>query len=776
MKFSIFPSAKSSQGNICTHERYLETANSDWLLRLCNDIAAEEDSEKRAELKKKLPVVTWQAYFAGKRVNKEAQPSGLFMLDIDHVDKPGKLFAEKVVRHIKELGIVYVGATASRHGLRIVAKCLPTLHTIEECQRWLASNLKVEFDGVCKDWARCSFLVHDSYTYFMDAKAIWQEEPAEGTVYAGGLNPVQENAEMSKMLQEAEKPTNAAEDTQQATGVDQREGLFGGSDTYKGVPYAQICKEWLEATGGEPTQGERNTRVFQLALRMRYICDFNEATLARILPDYGMKREEVAQIAHSALGMSRAGQMPRDLEDVLKNIDRRIKLGVGKEDEEVPEIITDAYKMPQMPPIIKEWVDNAPDDFKAAVALCQLPILGTLASRLRGKYLDGQVHSPSFLVSLEAAQASGKSFMVKMAESELAQIIEHDELERSKEREYSERAAEMKMLNIKVTVENKDQILGTKPKAIVRYVPATMSTTKLLMRMDNAQGLHLFALAEEVDTVVKAFKRSFSSYSDLLRVAFDNGLYGQDYASDNSFSGTLRLYYNMLCSGTPKAMCRMYPDVEDGTTSRVLFVTLPDQFGKPLPVWTPFSDEQQQSIDINLVRLNEISIQGSEVMPEHVMNMDFLNKALDAWLVAQKQEAVRTNDRTRDIFCRRAAVVGFRAGLIAYYLWGEDRRRSTKNRTCKFAIWVANCMLNQHLLRFNIKQTHSNVNQWEEVYNALPDEFTRDEVEQKLREFGVESTVKFVLYKWRLGNIIEETQKGRTASGQKASLKFKKIH
>lgn len=775
MKFSCFKSPKAQKGRECTREVYLEMSNSEELLQLCNDIAAEKDAEKRAQLKKELPVITWQAYFEGKRVNNEAQPSGLFMLDIDHVDKPGKLFAEKVAGRLEELGIVYVGMTASRHGLRIVAKCLPTLHSIEECQKWLASNLKVEYDGVCKDFARCSFMVHDSYTYYMDAKAIWQEEPAVGTVYAGGKNPVQENAEMAEMLQNAEKPTATPSD-QRAKVVDQREGLFGGSDTYKGVPYEQIAKEWLESTGGEPTQGERNTRVFQLALRMRYITDFNEATLARVLPDYGMSRAEVAQIAHSALGMSRAGNMPRDLEDVLKNIDKRIKLGEGKDDEEVPDIITDSYKLPIMPPIIKEWVDNAPEDFKAAVALCQLPILGTLASRLRGKYLDGKIHSPSFLVSLEAAQASGKSFMVQMAESELAQIIEHDEEERAKEREYSEKAAEMKMLNIKVTVENKDDILGTKPKSIVRYVPATMSTTKLLMRMANAQGLHLFALAEEVDTVVKAFKRGFSSYSDLLRVAFDNGLYGQDYASDNSFSGTLRLYYNMLCSGTPKAMRRMYPDVEDGTTSRVLFVTLPDQFGKPLPVWLPFTEEQQQNIDINLVRLNEISIQGNDVMPEHEMNMAFLNKALDAWLVAQKQEAVRTNDRTRDIFCRRAAVVGFRAGLIAYYLWEEGKSRSVKNRTCKFAIWVANSMLNQHLLRFNIKATHSNVNQWEEAYNKLADEFTRDDVEKVLKETGVESSVKFVLYKWRLGNIIEEVQKGRTASGQKAALRFKKIH
>ena len=184
MRFSIFKNAKAQKGQECTYERYLEVANSAELLRLCNDIAAEENADKRGELKKGLPVVTWQAFFPNRRVSKEAEPSGLFMLDIDHVENPYQLYSEKIAGRVKELGIVYCGMTASRHGVRIVAKCLPTLKSIEECQRWLAANLKVEFDGVCKDWARCSFLVHDSYTYFMDAKGIWQEEAKEGTVYS----------------------------------------------------------------------------------------------------------------------------------------------------------------------------------------------------------------------------------------------------------------------------------------------------------------------------------------------------------------------------------------------------------------------------------------------------------------------------------------------------------------------------------------------------------------------------------------------------------------
>jgi hypothetical protein len=184
-KFSIFRNARAQEGEECTREKYLEVANSDSLLHLCNKIARCKDKEERDQLKKQLPVVTWQAYFNGARKAKEAQPSGLFMLDIDHVDNPFELYSGKIAGRVQELGIVYVGKTASTHGLRIVAKCLKGLNSIEECQRWLASNLKVEYDGVCKDWARCSFLVHDSYTYMMDAKAIWIDDAEEGEIYEG---------------------------------------------------------------------------------------------------------------------------------------------------------------------------------------------------------------------------------------------------------------------------------------------------------------------------------------------------------------------------------------------------------------------------------------------------------------------------------------------------------------------------------------------------------------------------------------------------------------
>ena len=122
------------------------------------------------------------------------------------------------------------------------------------------------------------------------------------------------------------------------------------------------------------------------------------------------------------------------------------------------------------------------------------------------------------------------------------------------------------------------------------------------MRIDMAQGLHVFAFAPEIDTVTKAFKRGFSNLSDLQRCAFDNSEFGQDYASDTSFSGNVKIFYNTLYSGTPGAMRRFYTNSEDGTMSRTLFVTLPDQFGKKMPVWGKLSKEQQMVVDTSITK------------------------------------------------------------------------------------------------------------------------------------------------------------------------------
>lgn len=768
MKFSIFKSVKASQGQECTYVRFLNCVEDKQLLKLLKSIADAPNANERQRLKKDLPVVTWQAYFEGRRVNAEAEPSGLYMLDIDHIDNPFKLYQDKVIPIKEECDVVLVHMTPSCKGLRVIAKCRPEFTTLAECQKWLADKIGVEFDAACKDWARASYLVHEWYIYYYDA-SLFTDEP--DVVY--DINATSDFDQSAFESFQAELENQTVESSSVST-VDQREGLFGGDDNYKGVEFSRIIEEWFRLQGGEPVEGDRNTKLHRLATRLRYICDFNEATLLRVMPSYGLPEAEMKQLIHSAVTSSRASGLPRDMQDVLDSLDAQIKLGDIVDDGDDLEFVKE--KFPTFPPIIKEFVESAPKDFKKAVALCQLPILGALGSKLRAKYLDGKIHSPSFQVSLEAPQASGKSFLTRLVEYELKQMMEYDDEQRLREREYDNKVRELKLLNVKINVDNKEEILGSRPKSMIRFVPPTMSITKLLMRCEAAKGLHLFAFAPEIDTITKAFKRGFSSYSDLLRVAFDNDLYGQDYASENSFSGIIPIYYNMLASGTPKAMCRFYPDVEDGLVSRVCFVTLPDQFGKELPVFQNLDEKAKMIVDINLVRLNEISLIGEDVQPDHEMNLDFLCEELQKWIKKQQKIAVREDDRTRDIFCRRAAVVGFRAGMLAYFLWGEKRTRGVKNKTVKFATWVADSMLSQHLLRFNMQQVASNVLPYKETYDLLHDEFTRGELRVAMAKSRVQTHIRQVVYKWKLGGMIDVVETKKGARGHMTDEKFIKIN
>ena len=774
MKFSIFNSVRSQRGERCTEEKFREVSASAVVRDLCKAIAAEPDHDKRGALKKQLPIITFQAFFEGARKNALAQPSGCFIFDGDGMEKPREFYEEKVSGRLEELGILYAGLTPSQHGLRLVARMRPEFSTIADAQKWLSGQIGWECDPACKDLARASYVVPKEYVYFLN-KVLFTED---GNVGANNHSPETSSGNVGANNHSPETSSGNVGTNNHSPGTDVNEMASGCADainrvsagekqhTFKGIPLVDICHEWLLQTGGEPEEGERNDRLHKLALRLRHITDFNEATMLAVMPNYGLSEEEMKSLVHSACVAQRTSR-PRDLQPVLDKLMRE-KEGTEEseeveelEDIEVVSLNEQISKLDfTLPPLIKQIASTAPADFVAACVLCQLPMLGTLASKLRAKYLDGKMHSPSFQVSLEAPQASGKSFMTRIAEILMAPVLNKDAEERQKEQEYMEKMSELKVTNVKVTAKNREELLGQKPKGIIRYVPATISITKLLQRLDNARGLHLFAFAEEIDTVTKAFKRGFSSYGDLLRVAFDNGMYGQDYASTESFSGLVTAYYNTLFSGTPKAMRRFYPDVEDGLVSRVCFVMLPDQFGKPMPEWGELKEKDREEVMNQLERLDKVSLVGNTVQPDHVMDLDFLNRDLKKWLAEQQEEAVRTNDRTRDVFCRRSAVVGFRAGMLAWFLYGEKDTPLNRKRTAAFARWVANQMLTQHLLRFEIDGTDSNLNHWEDIFEQLGEEFSREEVQSLLKANGVGTSLRMVLYKWRLLGCIKPTEIG----------------
>jgi hypothetical protein len=251
----------------------------------------------------------------------------------------------------------------------------------------------------------------------------------------------------------------------------------------------------------------------------------------------------------------------------------------------------------------------------------------------------------------------------------------------------------------------------------------------------------------------------------LLRNAFDNQRYSQEYKSENSSKKQCRIFYNTLHCGTPAEYKKLYKNVEDGTVTRITFATLPDQAFKKMPKFKELTTQQKRIVDTALKRISGVSCVKGKVMPEHEMEglmsadpkANFLNSWVDEWLERMRRLSERFDNRSLDTFRRRSAVVGFRAGMVAYYLYGKHDK-ATKAKTVAFAELIAEQMVVSLMRRYNVSEV-SNIILYQNVWNRLGDSFTAGDVEAVASQCGVDSPARNIVYRWKSKGLIEKDVK-----------------
>ncbi len=221
---------------------------------LRGEMSREDFETKKSELKRRLPAFCFHAHFKnGRRLNAEAEPSGLSILDIDHIGRHSEvglspalpvgegeeqpkeqpkeqskelskesvtlmetlkrhLFTctpitdEKTLATLKRLGIVLIHKTPSGEGLRLVF-IIPQGKGLVEAQQWLSKQIGLEaFDEACKDLARCSFAVPEEYVLFLDEEELFKEPRQPQQPHPQPLS----QGEGSDMLQDTPASTNNA--------------------------------------------------------------------------------------------------------------------------------------------------------------------------------------------------------------------------------------------------------------------------------------------------------------------------------------------------------------------------------------------------------------------------------------------------------------------------------------------------------------------------------------------------------------------------------------
>ena len=638
----------------CTREIFEGMLGSPAVKAVCERIGsldpqAEGYADEKNRLKRQLPIIIphAQSFKGTKRKSEDAEPSGLVMLDVDHVADPQSVYTQQVAPVVEAQRIYFAAITPSGHGLRLIAERLRG-EAIEDAQCRLAKACGFEqIDGVTKDLARASYMMPREMVLHYDPQPLFEAPKEEDAMAA--------------------LAALAADDTSEAAG----EGALAADEpAYKGIPYSAIAQQLMAliGSGDGAEQGERNTVYFSLANYMRYICDFNADLLLSALPAFGLSEEERRRTIHSALGRPRKNYIPATLRSAITICEQQRKTEKAFELTPIEELVK-GVDLPRLPRLLQLVLKRVPETYRPALIIALLPVLGTLATRVRFLYLDKQKHSFSFFSCISAPAASGKSFIRKPIDLLLTPINEQDAIERKKEQDYKEQLRATK--NAKMQPQD--------PHACPRNNGVNISIAKLLQLLTYAEGKHLIGICEEMDTLLKTERAgTWSQKSDIYRLGFDNAEYGQAYMSDNSFSAKVPVYYNLLLTGTPGSMHRFFKQdtIENGLMTRTCFAQLPDTSYAEMPVFEPYSQRERDEIIGWARKLDQ---------EEGEISCTVVERAIAQWVEEKRQRALDADNHAADILRRRCAVIGFRAGMLCFLLENRIPKRSIG----EFATWVA---------------------------------------------------------------------------------------
>ena len=739
---------------------------------LRGEMSREDFGTKKSELKRRLPAFCFHAHFKnGRRLNAEAVPSGLSILDIDHIKgSPEVFFNEKVKDRAKESGIVLAHKTPSGEGLRLVF-VIPQGMGLVEGQQWLAQQIGLkEFDEACKDLARCSFAVPEEYVLFIDEEELFKEQPQQPQ--QPHSQPLSKG-EGSDMLQDNPASTN---NTPAKTPAEHSTPLSLGEGLGVRLFIFDLCREQagLKDVDINARGSRHNSLLAILSVGAARLLSEAEAmaVAARRMPDF-FKEPDCRQLIHDFYAkyhddskmMSATVQRINARAEQLAKQQQQSKDDKAQEEEGEKEATEAATTQsdnvfPDIPPIpgLKQSLTGVPEQMRMPALCALLPMAASYADDVTFRYCDGREQRLGLMSIVVGEQASGKSVCKDIIDLWRQPMDEDDEQGRRKEDEWKKKRKNRRA----------NERLDPEPEVLIRDVPITISCSTLLKRLKNAQGHTLYSFCSELDTLRKTNGAgSWSSKYDIYRLAFDHDEWGQDYNSDQAESGMVSVGYNWTILGTYGALgkCFKGENIENGLSSRVIVAEMPDSAFAPMPT---FQDRKGRDAQAILEAVNTLRAKHGFI------DTPRLRKAIAQWVEDKRQQAMERIDRVMDTYRRRAAVIGMRCGVVAFLLSGEKETRHVIDFALMMAEYVLGeqCRLFGDVLRKQYAADCDNTRKSKNraVFDRLADTFTPHDI-LALKNDISESTARTIICRWKEAGWIDALPRHKGDKG----MKYKKL-
>ncbi|WP_051651825.1 DUF3987 domain-containing protein [Prevotella sp. P6B1] len=701
-----------------TKEDWEKLRRESWLAQMCARIEKGDD-----ELKHRLPV--WTPHCAEFKDNHRAiadavKPLNRLMLDFDEKGHTDEICA----RLLEKSPLVPLLIEESvRHGTHVLVE-LPDGMTAEQAQELMKEATGFAPDAAVKDVSRCIYMVPDDHTRYVSEKLFI------ATDYR--TESIAEQPETEIVL----KPCSPLHNEHPLE--------------FKGIPYSSIIAEWWHRNGGEPAEGERNVKLHKLAVNLRAICDNKKEVLMQVMPRFGLTDAELKSVVDSA-----CKEEPKGVSKMLSSIIDNLSLTIEHSDEDeldgAENVQSSMFNVQwnKLPIGLKESLVGVPVSMHMPVLCGVLPIAAAYADQVTVEYCDGNAQRLGLMSIIRGEQASNKSVVKNAVDIWKRQLDEEDALARKREEEWKERKKGRKA----------NEKAPEDPHVLIRVVPVTVSCSTLLKRFKNAQNHTLYSFGEELDTLRKTNGAgSWSSKYDIYRLGFDYGEWGQDYNSDAAESGVVNVAYNWTMLGTNGALrkCFKADNIENGLSSRILVAEMPDSSFAKMPKFRKRTDEDVAKIQQAVNRLRSYT---------GLVDTPRLRRAIEGWVEQKRIEAAKDIDHVKDTYRKRAAVIGFRCGVVFHLLSGCSK----ESKACmEFALMMAEYCLQQQIKAFGETLESQFLDARDEgvrygsnhsIFDQLAPTFTMDDLRALKRGFCGEAGLRKIISRWYRDQWIEKTDR-----------------
>lgn len=748
------------------------------------------------DAKRKLAAVCWTGYTAegNTRAAKNMTPTGLYIIDIDHTSKSdmtavciyasiADIMQQKGILHHLRLAHI----TPSGNGLRLVMQCSESFTTLPEHMQWLDEQIGFskfgDFDTAVKDISRLSFIpMAEEILYESDL--LWSGGP--------NFNPIINDGQ----------PTKSIKDNEQ-------QKVQGGGDApaewkpvrstyadykYKGTLLTDIIDKYIEVYG-QPEQGEKHNFYNKMVRDFRNICDNDPCVLHDLLPRFGGDNaEEYRNTLSQCQSICRTNSnssIPREFFIFLvKNgYYRAKKRGAEQEDEEADiedsaPTVSAVDLMPSPPPIFRELIKCAPKDFKLPAINALLPILGTLTSYVRAEdEQNAKTISTSFFSVVYAPPSSGKSFMERYTNWLLRDILLRDEVNDARDAVFA-RKSQQKSANDK----------GEKlPATSIRIMEAKNSEAEFLEKQRNNKGHHMFTYCAEIDQWRKGIRAAGGNKDDMVRIAWENGFYGQNYKSTNTFKGKVQLFWNVLLAGTDDQVAAYFKNVTNGLVTRCSFMHIDNQQFQYLPPqWKMLNAKDRKRVNdfidkcdamtyaepLNVDMADVYAVDDENFDKEVPWKYDFkpLQYVDISWIVPtcnqfQKEQCRKAqidSDEARDTFRRRVGDRGKRIALLCTQLYQKSMTQKDKEQCAKWIKWWMEQDLDAICKTFGEQYKQAiqdsalpDGTKYKTIIERLGDEFDASDVRRVADILGYKNATKMIIKNWIKAGVVEKFAKGK---------------